>query len=175
MNIKTLSYTEIQNLRIEAEINSYNTGRDVCLYDVVQSSYKPEPKRIAKPLPVFIAKDIQPSKPNNVDMRIRLRNHTESFVCNYLLVKESTLVNPDRNIISVDSPIGRILKTASLGDSFSYNQIEYTVIDISPTPKRRVAQGWHHPSQVEGFFMSDKKLQIKKYLQLYRRNGWNHS
>ena len=144
MNIKTLSYTEIQNLRIEAQIQSYNTGRDISLYDVVQSSNKPEPKRITKPLPVFIPKDIQPSKPNkpnNVDMRIRLRNHTESFVCSYLLVKESTLVNPDRNIISIDSPIGRILKTASLGDSFSYNEIDYTVIDISPTPKRRVAQG----------------------------------
>ena len=167
MNIKTLSYTEIQNLRIEAQIQSYNTGRDISLYDIVQSSNKPEPKRITKPLPVFIPKDIQPSKPNNVDMRIRLRNHTESFVCNYLLVKESTLVNPDRNIISIDSPIGRILKTASLGDSFSYNEIDYTVIDISPTPKRRVAQGWHYPSILEGFFyVWQKIIDQKKFAAL---------
>jgi hypothetical protein len=140
MNIKTLSYTEIQNLRIEAEIKSYNTGRAVSLFDVTQTNPKPEIHRTTKPLPVYRVKDTEPFKPNNVDMRIRLRNHTESFVCNYLLVKESTLVNPDRNIISIDSPIGRILKTASLGDSFSYNEIDYTVIDISPTPKRRVEQ-----------------------------------
>ena len=74
-------------------------------------------------------------------MRIRVRNHTDLITNNFLLVKESTLVNPDKNIISIESPIGKILKTAYAGESFSYQGIDYTVIDISPTPKRRFEQG----------------------------------
>lgn len=140
MNIKTLSYTEIQNLRIEAEIKSFNTGRTVSLFDVAQSNPKPEIRRTTKPLPVYIVKDTEPSKPNNVDMRIRIRNHNDHITNSFFLVKESTLVNPDRNIISIESPIGKILKTASVGESFTYNEIDYTVTDISPTPKRRIEQ-----------------------------------
>lgn len=140
MNIKSLSYTEIQNLRIEAEIKSFNTGRNISIFDVAQPTTKPEIRRTTKPLPVYIVKDTEPSKPNNVDMRIRVRNHNDYITHSFLLVKESTLVNPDRNIISIDSPIGKILKTASVGDSFTYNDINYTVTDISPTPKRRIEQ-----------------------------------
>jgi hypothetical protein len=140
MNIKTLSYTEIQNLRIEAEIKSYNTGRKVSILDVTPSTHTQEVRRTSKPLPVFIVKDTAPAKPSNVDMRIRVRNHTEYITHSFMLVKESTLVNPDRNIISIESPIGKILETASVGESFTYNGIDYTITDISPTPKRRIEQ-----------------------------------
>jgi len=153
MNIKNLSYTEIQNLQIQADIQSYNTGKDISLLDVISYRAKPAPIRTPKPLPFFIIEDSPvPSQPNNVDMRIRVRNHTDYITNNFLLVKESTLVNPDKNIISVESPIGKILKTAYAGESFSYQGIDYTVIDISPTPKRRFEQVWDYPSQVEGFF-----------------------
>ena len=138
MYIKNLSYTEIQNLRIQSEIESYNKIRNRTTCNVTCVSRKPETSRQTKPLPVFIADhNPKPVKPSNVDMRIRLRNHDEYITYNFLLVKESTLVNPDKNIISIESPMGKILQYAKIGDDFTLNGAEYTVIDISPTPKVR--------------------------------------
>jgi transcription elongation GreA/GreB family factor len=70
-------------------------------------------------------------------MRIRLRNLNEFTTYNFLLVKESTLVNPDKNIISVESPLGKILQYAQVGEAFTCNGQEYSILDISPTPRTR--------------------------------------
>ncbi len=142
MYIKNLSYTEIQNLRIQAEIDSFKSGQDHSIYDVIDSRRNPVTTRQTKPLPVFIADNSpKPTKPSNVNMRIRLRNLNEFTTYNFLLVKESTLVNPDKNIISVESPLGKILQYAQVGEAFTCNDEEYSVLDISPTPKTRVQTG----------------------------------
>jgi hypothetical protein len=138
MYIKNLSYTEIQNLRIQAEIDSFKSGQDRTIYDVIDTSRKPVTSRQTKPLPVFIADHSpKPIKPSNVNMRIRLRNLNEFTTYNFLLVKESTLVNPDKNIISVESPLGKILQYAQVGEAFTCNGQEYSILDISPTPRTR--------------------------------------
>jgi hypothetical protein len=142
MYSKNLSYTEIQNLRIQAEIDSFKSGQDHSIYDVIDSRRNPVTTRQTKPLPVFIADNSpKPTKPSNVNMRIRLRNLNEFTTYNFLLVKESTLVNPDKNIISVESPLGKILQYAQVGEAFTCNNEEYSVLDISPTPKTRVQTG----------------------------------
>ena len=149
MNIANLSYTEIQNLRIQADIESFKTGKTVSLYDVLlrtlqiqpdEPTPKPKPKPstkpvIQKPLPFYFPDDNSlPTKRDNVNMRIRIRNHQELINDSFLLVKESSLVNPDKNIISVESTIGKILRTADLGDTFTLNNIDYSVLEISPSP-----------------------------------------
>jgi hypothetical protein len=142
MYSKNLSYTEIQNLRIQAEIDSFKSGQDHSIYDVIDSRRNPVTSRQTKPLPVFIADhNPKPTKPSNVNMRIRLRNLNEFTTYNFLLVKESTLVNPDKNIISVESPLGKILQYAQVGEAFTCNDEEYSILDISPTPKTRVQAG----------------------------------
>jgi hypothetical protein len=138
MNITNLTYTEIQNLAIQADIESFNTGKSITLLDVASYAPEAEKPRTTKPLPFFIESVSNvPSLPNNINKRIRLRDHSNYAINNFLLVKESTLVNPDKNIISVESAIGKILKTAERGESFTCNGVDYTVIDIFPTPKVR--------------------------------------
>lgn len=146
MNIANLSYSEIQNLRIQADIESYKAGKTVSMFDVMLKGVQPQtntrpvqpkPKPVQKPLPFhFPEESALPPKRDNSDMRIKIRNHQENVVHNFLLVKESTLVNPDKNIISTDSAIGKILRTSELGDTFTCNDIDYTVLDIFPTPKK---------------------------------------
>jgi hypothetical protein len=139
MNIVNLTYSEIQNLRILAEIKAYETGADVAIYDIPNVEIEPASVYKPKPLPIYVADTRQKStRRSNVNMRIRLRNHNARTNDNFLLVSESTLVNPDKNIISIDSAIGKILNHSSIGDNFLYADNEYTVIDIAPTPKARM-------------------------------------
>lgn len=137
MNIKTLSYSEIQNLRIMAEIKSFETGKDISLYDILNSGVELKSKTevVPLPLPVFVESK-QPSvvRKSNVGKYIRLKNHTTGHVNNFLLVNNSSQINPERYVISISSYVGRRIQYAERGFQFKVNEDEYTIIDIFNPP-----------------------------------------
>ena len=138
MNTRNLTYSEIQNLFIQDVIEAY-TSQNETLQVSHQTSFTNVPST-RKPLPSYNPSvKTKTITRTNVNKRIRLRNHTNRITANYLLVKDSVLVNPEQNVISIYSPIGRILNSAESGDNFSYSGNEYTVIDIFNTPEVQTA------------------------------------
>ena len=74
-----------------------------------------------------------------MNKRIRLRNHNTNSTDNFILVNEGDNVDPDLNIISTNSAIGKVLRFASIGDNFTVADVEYSIIDIFNTPQVQTA------------------------------------
>ena len=140
MNISNLSYTEIQNLRILAEIKSFETGKNITMLDITGIQSNSTRTVTPKPLPFVVNQPSQKTNRfGNVNKRIRLRNHNTNSTDNFILVDEGENVDPDLNIISVNSAIGKVLKFASIGDNFTVADVEYSIIDIFNTPQVQTA------------------------------------
>ena len=140
MNISNLSYTEIQNLRILAEIKSFETGKNITMLEITGIQSNSTRIVTPKPLPFVVNQPTQKTaRFGNVNKRIRLRNHNTNSTDNFILVNEGDNVDPDLNIISTNSAIGKVLRFASIGDNFTVADVEYSIIDIFNTPQVQTA------------------------------------
>lgn len=125
MTIKDLTYNELANCRILARKESYTSGRLVTFQEVAE-------REISKHLqgkPSFIyARESETN--DNVGKYLYLE--FENGDCKRVhLVESSEQINPDANIISTSSPIGRRVKHANKNDIFQLGKTLIRIVDIT--------------------------------------------
>ena len=125
MTINDLTFNELANCRILARKESYLSGRNVTFQEVAE-------RELAKHLqgkPTFIyARETE----NNDNVGKYIYLEFESGDCKRLkLVDSSSRINPDANIISTASPIGKLVKHAKKNDIYQFNRTLIRVVDIS--------------------------------------------
>ena len=125
MTIKDLTFNELANCRILARKESHETGRVVTFQEVAERE---------------ISKHIQ-GKPSFIYTR---ESETQDNIGKYMylefdngdckrvhLVESSDQINPDMNVISTSSPMGRLIKFAKKNDIYLLGKTLIRIVDIA--------------------------------------------
>ncbi len=128
MDINQLTFEEIANCRITAKHESFMSNRLVTWQEVAS-------REIAKALKgsnsLVTIKDYDEST-DNIGKYIYLEFSNGD--CKRVLLKESLdSVNVDFNVISTNSPVGKHLKFAKIGELIQVNDTILRVVDITNT------------------------------------------
>lgn len=125
MTIKDLTFNELANCRIIARRESVETGRIVTFQEVAE-------REISKHIqgkPTFIYTR-ESENQDNTDKFLYLE--FENGDCKRVrLVESSEQINPDMNIISTSSPLGRLVKHAKKNDMYQLGKTLIRVVDIA--------------------------------------------
>lgn len=125
MTIKDLTYNELANCRIIARKESVLTGRVVTFQEVAER----EISKLFQGIPTFIYSRESENR-DNVDKHLYLE--FDNGDCKRVrLVESSEQINPDINIISTSSPLGRLIKFAKKNDIYQLGKTLIRVVDIA--------------------------------------------
>jgi hypothetical protein len=126
MTIEELTFGEIANCRIVAKKEEYTKNVTVTWEQVahreIAKALKGEPSLVA-------LKDLDEST-DNIGKYIYLE-FANGDCRRVFLVDSSDEVNPDANVISTSSPVGKHLKFAKVGELIQVNDTILRVVDIT--------------------------------------------
>ncbi|MEN9371053.1 MAG: hypothetical protein RLZZ64_128 [Bacteroidota bacterium] len=129
----SISTFDLTNCRIQARIESYQTGREVSCSDIIErelSKAKRQEKSLIN-LVHFTDDESKPVRSNSSNIGKTIIVETEDGnICRYTVVLKSTDINPDNNVVSTRSNIGKALKTVAVDDVIDVNGEVWHIIDI---------------------------------------------
>lgn len=129
-----ISSFDLANCRIQARLESMRTGQEVTFTEVLERELN-KAKRNEKSLIniVYFAPEQDESKvridDSNVGKTIIVKNEKNNII-RYTVVSNSNEINPDNNIVSTRSNIGKVLKNAKVDDVVEINGLLCQIIDI---------------------------------------------
>jgi hypothetical protein len=127
-----ISYFDLSNCRIQARIESKQTGRTVSYSEVLErelaKAQRNEPSLVSIH---FVLPSDEKSEPKicNIGKTIIVEQESKN-ISRYTLVQNSNDINPDLNIVSTRSTIGRALRYASVDEVVIVNDQLWRIIDI---------------------------------------------
>jgi|688.fasta_scaffold170886_2 hypothetical protein len=128
MNLNELTFQEVSNCRIQSKIESYSLGRVVTWQEVAN-------REIAKALSgksgLVSIKDYDEST-DNIGKYIFLE-FSDGDYKRVLLQESLNSINPNSNVISTNSPVGKHLKYAKVNELIQVNGTILRVVDITKT------------------------------------------
>ena len=128
MNLNELTFQEVSNCRIQSKIESYSLGRVVTWQEVAN-------REIAKALSgksgLVSIKDYDEST-DNIGKYIFLE-FSDGAYTRVLLQESLNSINPNSNVISTNSPVGKHLKYAKVNELIQVNGTILRVVDITKT------------------------------------------
>ena len=129
-----ISSFDLANCRIQARIESFQTGREITFNDILERELN-KAKRNEKSLinVVHFAPEQDESKVRTGDGNIGktiIIQHENNNISRFTVVANSNEINPDNNIVSTRSKIGRMLKNAMIDDVLEIDNQLWHVMDI---------------------------------------------
>jgi len=134
-----ISYFDLSNCRIQARIESKQTGRTVSYSEVLKrelaKAQRNEPSLVS--IHFALPSDEKLSEPKicNIGKTIIVELENNNIV-RYTLVQNSNDINPDLNIVSTRSIIGRALRYASVDEVVIVNDQLWRIIDVIDKSKK---------------------------------------
>lgn len=135
-----ISYFDLSNCRIQARLESKQTGRIVTYNEVLERELN-KAKRNEKSLVSihFPAKENE-EKPSllenfNIGKTIIVEQENKN-ISRFTLVLNSNEINPELNIVSTRSTIGKALRNAKVDDVVIVNDQLWRIIDIVDKNKK---------------------------------------
>jgi hypothetical protein len=127
MNIDDVTPEELINLRNIAERESFNSGKEVLFQDILIREYALSLHGLSKYI----------SKKSKVEVPIILDNLNKQMIVDFSdgdLAKIKLVENADLNSIdkqiSINSPVGRMLRTMKVDDIQEYNGLYFSIVKI---------------------------------------------
>jgi hypothetical protein len=125
-----ISYFDLSNCRIQARLESMKTGRVVTCTEVLERELNKAKNNQKSLIDIVYFVPEQDDKPvSNIGKTIIVEQETGN-ISRYTVVLNSNEVNPDLNIVSTRSNIGRILKTVNIDDIVEINGQLWHIMDI---------------------------------------------
>jgi hypothetical protein len=127
MNIDDVTPEELINLRNIAERESFNSGKEVLFQDILIREYALSLHGLSKYI----------SKKSKVEVPIILDNLNKQMIVDFSdgdlakikLVENADLYSIDKQI-SINSPVGRMLRTMKVDDIQEYNGLYFSIVKI---------------------------------------------
>lgn len=132
-----VSLFDLTNCRIQARIESKQTGKTVTCNEVLERELN-KAKRNEKSLVSihYVIDAVEPSiEICNVGKTIIVEQENKN-ISRYTLVLNSNEINPDLNIVSTRSSIGKALRKANVDDVVIVNDQLWRIIDIIDKQKK---------------------------------------
>lgn len=127
MNIEDVTPEELMNIRNVAERESFYSDTEVSFEEVLKREYALSLVGLSK----YITKKIKIEKPVVID---NLDKHLIVDFSNGDLVRVHLVENADLSVdskqISINSPVGRMLRTMKVDDIQEYNGLYFTVVKV---------------------------------------------
>lgn len=138
-----ISSFDLSNCRIQARLESKQTGKQITYSEVLERELD-KAKKNQKSLIniVYFAPDEDETVVRNDESNVGktiIVEHENNNICRYTLVSNSNEVNPDLNIISTRSNIGKALKLVKVDDVVEISGQLWHIIDIVEPSKTNQA------------------------------------
>jgi len=125
-----ISYFDLSNCRIQARLESMKAGRVVTYTEVLERELNKAKNNQKSLIDIVYFVPEQEDKPiSNIGKTIIVEQETGN-ISRYTVVLNSNEVNPDLNIVSTRSNIGRTLKTVKIDDIVEINSQLWHILDI---------------------------------------------
>lgn len=127
MNIDDVTPEELINLRNIAERESFYADKEVLFEDVLRREYALSLVGMSK----YISKKSKIEKPVEIDNinKQMIVDFSDGDLVKIKLVENADL-NSDAKQISINSPVGRMLRTMKVDDIQEYNGLYFTIVKI---------------------------------------------
>ena len=127
MNIDDITPEELINLRNIADRESFYADKEVSFEDVLRREYALSLVGMSK----YISKKSKIEKPVEIDNinKQMIVDFSDGDLVRIKLVENADL-NSDTKQISINSPVGRMLRTMKVEDIQEYNGLYFTVVKI---------------------------------------------
>jgi transcription elongation GreA/GreB family factor len=127
MNIDDVTPEELINLRNIAERESFYADKEVLFEDVLRREYALSLVGMSK----YISKKSKIEKPVEIDNinKQMIVDFSDGDLVRIKLVENADL-NSDTKQISINSPVGRMLRTMKVDDIQEYNGLYFTIVKI---------------------------------------------
>lgn len=127
MNIDDVTPEELINLRNIAERESFYADKEVLFEDVLRREYALSLVGMSK----YISKKSKIEKPVEIDNinKQMIVDFSDGDLVRIKLVENADL-NSDAKQISINSPVGRMLRTMKVDDIQEYNGLYFTIVKI---------------------------------------------
>jgi transcription elongation GreA/GreB family factor len=138
-----ISYFDLSNCRIQARIESKQTGKTVTYTEVLERELKKakrnEPSLVSIHFPAKDSEENSPVLENyNIGKTIIVEQENNN-ISRFTLVLNSNEINPELNIVSTRSTIGKALRNAKVDDVVIVNDQLWRIIDIIDKSKKSQA------------------------------------
>lgn len=132
-----VSLFDLTNCRIQARIESKQTGKTVTCNEVLERELNKAKRNEQSLVSIHYAlDDFEPSVETcNVGKTIIVEQENKN-ISRYTLVLNSNEINPDLNIVSTRSSIGKALRKAKVDEVVIVNDQLWRIIDIIDKPKK---------------------------------------
>jgi hypothetical protein len=127
MNIDDVTPEELINLRNIAERESFNSGKEVLFQDILMREYALSLHGLSKYI----------SKKTKIEVPVIVDNLNKQMIVDFSdddLVKiklvENADLNSDDKQISINSPVGRLLRNMKVNDIEEYNGLYFSIVKI---------------------------------------------
>ena len=134
-----ISSFDLSNCRIQARLETMQTGRIVTYTEVLERELK-KAKNNQKSLitVVYFAPEQEVKRVTYNDSNIGktiIVEHESGNISRYTLVLNSNEINPELNIVSTRSSVGRVLKNVKIDDVVEINGQLWHITDIIDTSR----------------------------------------
>lgn len=127
MNIDDVTPEELMNIRTVAERESFYADKEVSFEEVLQREYALSLVGMSK----YISKKTKIEKPiviDNINKQM-IVDFSDGDLIKIKLVEDADL-NSDLKQISINSPVGRMLRTMKVDDIQEYNGLYFSIVKI---------------------------------------------